>query len=556
MAGSAAGTRGKTLLWFAIVIVGLALCAPWGNIPRDQADSAGMLAHLHAYFVDGDLLYDNEYARLNMSPLFAFVTGEGVVSNHWPAGATWLQLPGYALGLSAGHVLAMLGVGDASTLGVIPVLGLRAWACLVLGGVLAVIGRQAARATQGSPRQKLAVGTAVAMVFALGTPLLYYTVEAPLRPHLWGAASVLALVRVWMRTDIAADRPWARTLLLALLAGLAATVRPQLAPLALLVVHDAWSGEGRARRLLVAVAGLALWPALHLRTQLWIYGADLSDYAGEVTLHLEYFLVSPHHGLLLWCPVAIVAAAAVARAARRNERGAIVIALLLAHQIWLDSGMRPIDVESVLGTRTWAGGTGFAARKLVDVVPLLLPATLSLVRAGSTAKWGKPLLAGTLLLSLPTALLHAAAFLSPDRTTGALIGSMSALGELMQLPLRHQAWSAALQARAVPLSVPLVISAVVTLPLAVVGYRLGSGLRLATRSARVNLGLAALLGGGAVAHLWLSAMQVRSDAALVAAPQRMVAAKRQLNPRHRATVGRIEGHHARMRAVLGQGAAP
>ena len=73
-----------------VVLALCALTAPWWNIPRDQADSAGMLAHLHALFVDADLLFDDDYAALGMSPLFAFVTDEGVVSNHWPAGASWL----------------------------------------------------------------------------------------------------------------------------------------------------------------------------------------------------------------------------------------------------------------------------------------------------------------------------------------------------------------------------------------------------------------------------------------------------------------------------------
>ena len=78
------------------VLVLLAVCAPWFNIVRDNADSAGMLAHLHGLFVDADLLYDDEYRALRVTPTFTFVTAEGVVSNHWPAGASWLQARMYA----------------------------------------------------------------------------------------------------------------------------------------------------------------------------------------------------------------------------------------------------------------------------------------------------------------------------------------------------------------------------------------------------------------------------------------------------------------------------
>ncbi|MEM6993049.1 MAG: hypothetical protein AAF721_21230 [Myxococcota bacterium] len=546
----------------------LAVCAPWWNIPRDQADSAGMLAHLHAYFVDGDLLYDNEYARLGMSPLFAFVTDEGVVSNHWPAGAAWLQLPGYALGLLAARVLAALQVGSSSPLGVVVVLSVRAWACLV--GVVVVwrVGLMAARAASGDRDREstvgIGVGVAVASIFAFGTPLAYYIAEAPLRPHLWGAAVTLALVHVWAHPEIAAGRPYVRTLLMALLVGLAATVRPQLAPLALLVVADAAGGADRLAdrlpRVAFAVAVTGVWPLVHLRTQLWIYGAGLGDYAGEVTVHLRHFLLSPHHGLLAWCPVVAVGLFAVVRAAVRRERGGLLIAGLLAHQLWLDAGMRPIAIESVLGTRTWAGGTGFAARKIVDVLPLMLPAVASLIAAGRGQRWSRPLLGVCGVLCLPTLALHAAAFVSPDATTGALIGSFAALRAVMALPLSADAWTSAFAARTLPLAVPAVISVAVTLPLAVAALRTRQGLRAAPTDRRgtltVDLSVGALLLGAVAAHLWLSVLQVRSDAALLEAPERMRQADAVLAPRHRATVAQIPRHHAAMRAALGDDAAP
>src|SRR5690606_15216037 len=68
---------------------------PVCQIPQDNADGAGMVAHLRGFFRDGDLLYDDDYRALQMSPLFAFVGREGWVSNHWPVGATWLQAPGF-----------------------------------------------------------------------------------------------------------------------------------------------------------------------------------------------------------------------------------------------------------------------------------------------------------------------------------------------------------------------------------------------------------------------------------------------------------------------------
>ena len=530
----------------------VAFCAPWGNIPRDQADSAGMLAHLHAYFVDADLLYDDEYARLSMSPLFAFVTGEGVVSNHWPAGATWLQLPGWALGVTAARVLEALGIGSASPLGVVAVLGLRAWACLVLVGIARSVAHGAARASESA-----ATGAFVAAAFVLGTPILYYAIEAPLRPHLWGAACVLGLVRVWSRPALGSPR--ARALGLSLLAGLAITVRPQLAPLALLVAHDVWSTRARGdvpARLGLAALGLLLWPLVHLRTELWMYGTELSQVAaGGVTHHLYAFLCSPYHGALTWCPVLVVAFVAVGRAAWLRERGGVLIAVLLAHQLWLDAGMRAIEPMTVLGTRTWAGGTGFAARKLVDVLPLMLPAIESLVAAGARRRWGRPLLLATLLLCVPTVLLHAAAVIAPEATTGAVL-DWGALGQVLRLPFAPEAIAAGLRPRALPLAVPLVVSLVVTVPLLLVVLRVAAATATCSVDVRLRLLQLALLLSALLAHGWLSVLQIRSDAALLDDPARMQRAAARMHPAHAATVAQIEAHHEQLRRRLGTDAAP
>lgn len=529
----------------------LAVWAPWFNIPRDQADSAGMLAHLHAYFVDGDLLYDNEYARLGMSPLFAFVTEEGVVSNHWPAGATWLQLPGYALGITAARALQWLEIGRASPLGVVAVLGVRAWASvvgLVIGWVVAARLRQIPSVTVAGA----ALGAAVMFV---GTPLLYYVAEAPLRPHLWGAACVLAFVVVWSRPELGRDRPHQRAAVLGLLVGLAAMVRPQLAPLGLLALADAWPRPGRARALAIVVGCAALFGLVHVRTQLWMYGAGVTDYAGAVTTHVRHFLFSPYHGALSWCPVLALGFAAVVRSAWRRERGGIIIAVLLVHQIVLDASMRPIEAESVLGTRTWAGGTGFAARKLVDVVPLMLPAVLSLVAAATAAGRGRALAVLATVAAVPTVLLHVAAFVSPEATTGTIIDSMTALGRTMSTAWSGDAWRQATQARALPWTVPAVVSAVVTLPLMLAAKRVGRGLTGAGATGLRGVMIALLVAGG-VAHLWLSVLQVRSDAVLIDDPQRMIRAAQTMTPRHRALVAQIAAHHRQLRARLGDDAAP
>jgi hypothetical protein len=538
-----------------IVVALCTLAAPWWNVPRDQADSAGMLAHLHAFFVDADLLYDDEYAALGMSPLFAFVTDEGVVSNHWPAGATWLQAPGWGLGWLAAQALAWLGVGRGDPMGVVAVLGVRAWAMLVL--VVTTVGAArlvtAAQGDAGSPGARRA-GWCVAAALVLGTPLFHYAAEAPLRPHLWGFAITLALVGLWWRQDHGSPR--SRTVALAALAGLATYVRPQLGPLALLVVHDAWRGPGRGRRLLLGGAVFVVFPLAHLRTQRWMYGDRLGDYAGEVTHHLGAFLASTHHGVLPWCPVLALALVAMLRAAAGRERGAWLLLALVAWQIWIDSGMRDIEPRAVLGTRTWSGGLAFGPRKLVDVLPLLLPAAASLAAAARRRGYGHALAGLVALACVPTVLLHASAWLDPEATTGGIMGvaeHRQALGR----PLSPAAWGDAWAQRRVPLLVPLVVSAAVVLPLVLLlalARRALAGRAALADPLRAAGGLA--VGGAFVVHAWLAVLLVRSDAARQADPQRMITAAARMTPAHVATVQRIKQYHATLRARLGPDAAP
>ena len=506
-----------------------------------------MLAHLHGHFVDGDLLYDDEYAALRVTPTFTFVTEQEVVSNHWPTGATWLQLPGYGVGVLAGEVLAALGVGRASALGLVPLLGVRAWAVLLVSLALAALWRSIARVGRGS---------ASVIVAALigGTPLLYYATEAPLRPHAWGFLVSLGFMAVWMRRD--AGPPNHRAVLLGALAGLATCVRPQLALLWLLAAEDGWrASEGRARRLLLSLAAFGVWPLVHLRLQWWMYGDALTDYAGPTSHHLRAFLLSAHHGALVWCPVLALGLAAMLGAAARRQRGAWLLLGIMAAQIWVDASMRDIEPFSVLGTRTWSGGAGFGPRKLVDVLPLFLPSAVWLAERWRN-KWAGPVAAALVLAAcVPTALLTLAAFVSPQAVTGDVLDPQG-LQRAFGFAFDGAAWSSAFTERSLPLGVPVSIALIGILPLTAGALRIASALRQMDRAGALAVGAFATLGVGVVANLWLTVLIVRSDAALIDDPPRMQRARAWMHPAHLAAVDRIEGHHARLRALVGEHAAP
>jgi hypothetical protein len=558
---------GAEVLWRGVLwmLVLVAISAPWFNIPVDNADSAGMQAHLHGLFETRDLLYDDEYAALQMSPLFAFVTERGVVSNHWPAGASFVQAPGWLLGRLAGATLVGDGVSERAATWTLPLLGLRVWALLLLawlvvrvhGWLTVLVGsRTAVLATLG---------------FAIGTPLLYYATESPLRPHLWGAAVVAVLSMRWFdaigRTAENPERAradWRAPLELALYAGLATAIRPQLAMLALLVAHERWcastglSPSARVRLLVVhgfpSALVFAVWPALVVRMQLWMYGG-MADYGGVVRHHVRAFLLSTHHGALVWCPVLVLGLLGLAIGLVQRRRGAALLLAIFAAQIWIDAGTREIEPYTVLGTRTWTGGTSFGPRKLLDVMPLLLPGVVWLAQwldgqaAYERAKWRRRLFGATVLAMVPTVLLLAAAFIDPAVCSMILDGERLSL--VLSLGFDLDNWTMAWASRALPLRVTLRVAAFVGLPIAVF-WLLG----LSNRRARVWLWWwGVLLALGIAANFWIAQLERRSDALLEDDPQRMDAAAARMHPWHEATVAEIPRHHAQLRARLGPEAA-
>ena len=114
--------------------------------------------------------------------------------------------------------------------------------------------------------------------------------------------------------------PLQRAVVLGGLLGLAAGIRPQLAPLGLLVLEDAWRRpEDRpptGRCLAAGSRGLAVaapsGSALDVRGGIW------GGYASQTSHHLRAFLLSPYHGALVWSPLLVVGLAGLVWAVLRS----------------------------------------------------------------------------------------------------------------------------------------------------------------------------------------------------------------------------------------------
>lgn len=517
----------RLAIWLAVALV----FAPWYALPLDNADSSGMLAHLHAYAVDRDLLYDNEYRSLRMSPLFAFVTTEGVVSNHWNTGATFLQLPGYLAGRSTAAALADRMGKSAQWL--VPVFVLRYVLALITFGALEALVRRL-RDDVGTLTAAL-----IAACLAVGTPLAYYVLESPLRPHAWGALVVLGIVLLWMRPAPSERREQLlRVAAMGGLVGLATAIRPQLAPLWLLVGLDAWTmGEDRPAKLrLLGAAALAasVWPLTQWSMVSFLYGSPSTAVAMGST---HYFpgkvLLSPYHGALVWCPVLGLGMAGLVLGGVGKQKGAWLLLALFVLQILVNAGDKPIEPLRVLGTRTWGGGTAFGPRKLLDSTPLLIPGAVW------GAKWleqrpfaARAVAALAVVCCLWTLTLLAAVVLDP--TVASHRHDWASFGQALGRPFSG-GYGAALRPRKVTAGVALwgmVFAGLPTLLCVAAAYRVFERRRLEWLTGIV-------LVGGLVANGWVAVLRVRSDAALGDDPGRMQQAQQQMLGAHRYMVGQI-----------------
>jgi hypothetical protein len=552
-------TLGRALLTtVGLAAVATVLVAPWVQIPVDDADGVGMLAHLEGMFVSGDLLYDDEYSALRMTPLYGFVTSAGVVSNHWPVGASFLQAPGWWLGGWAANSDALEHLPAHARHWTVPMLALRAWTMLAVAATLIAIAGWGRRLGLGR------VGWAVAGVCLLGSPLLYYATEGPERPHAWGFAVCTALVMSWARgretREAEAINADTRALLLGALSGLAAAIRPQLATAFALVLHDAWCRhddlKGRTRAVFISGIAAAPWALLNLSFQAWMFGPDLSHYGlGGVTHHLPALLFSTHHGVFTWSPMFVLAIVGIGVGVAQKRSGAWLLAALLLHQLWLDSGTREVEPFTVLGSRNWFDGTAFAPRKLLDALPLALPGAWWLVEWARERGRVRALAALTAALVLPTLLLHVAAFVRPDTTAEIMTGPIYA--DALGRGLSVEAWRSALDQRQVPGPVVGAVSVRVFVLLA--GILIVATLLRRSRPSvpRGPLVIGLLVAGsGLAAQGWVSTLQIRSDRMLEEQPHRMPTAEARMHGAHVRAIAAVGPSQEHMRSVLGDWAVP
>lgn len=344
------------------------------------ADEIEYFSYLRSLVFDHDVEFGNEYERFYAADpkgLAGFKstfldlreadTGRHI--NFAPLGCALLWSPFYLLAHAGVLVARAFGARVAADGFSFPYVAAACYASALYGlaGLLLVHDSLRAHGRIPEPAATLSVAG-----LWLATPLLYYMTLAPAFSHGPGVFAVALLV--WLSLRAAARPPggireWAA---IGAAGGLAALVREQdglflIIPAGLLLCQ-AMAGRawGAAIARAAAMGGAVV---LTLVPQLLAYRA-LTGHFGPSRLvarkmswsspHLLQVLFDPGHGLFAWSPLLLAATAGlVYLVGRRRDATAVLLALSLLLQVWINGA-----VES------WTQAGAFGARRFVSSTPV------------------------------------------------------------------------------------------------------------------------------------------------------------------------------------------
>jgi hypothetical protein len=353
-------------------------------------DSAAYLAYARSLLWDHDVDFENDYARLGMVDLgvggseLGALSDRGKRGNPFGIGAAILWLPFMLVAAVVAKIAAVLGAGvatDGFGMTTLWAAHIGTWSYLAAAVVLVLRTIKEHFGGCGAETRKAALTGAF-----LGTPLVYYVIQAPSYSHACSAFAAALVFYLAMRfRDSWTPR---RALILGGAAGLAALVRTQgvvfwVVPV-ILGWKALWRGGERSpwKPLLLYAAGAAAVFAPQLIAWTAIYGSPFHLPQGEGFLHfsLERLMnvaFSARHGLFSWSPVFLLAAAGWVMALRRREWRVPAVSILVAFALQWVVNTLPND---------WWAGWSFGARRFIDFVPFVAVGLLVFGALGIAAR--------------------------------------------------------------------------------------------------------------------------------------------------------------------------
>lgn len=361
------------------------------------ADEIEYFSYLRSLAFDRDVDFTNEYAYFcerDPQGLAAFratflqrrEASTGRPINFASLGPALLWAPFYAL--AHGAVLSARALGSAVPADGFawPYAAAAAYGSAVYGflGLLLAHDALVKNGRFGESAAALALGA-----LWLGTPVLYYLTLAPAFSHGCSLFAVSLMLWLWLRAARREGEGVPGTLvdwvLVGVAGGLAGLVREQDA--LYLVVPGAWIAwralltrdiaGGLAR-----VAAMGTVAALMFVPQLLAYRA-LNGRYGPSTLvtrkldptspHFLEVLFDPGHGLFVWAPLLLLAAAGLAWRVKRRDAVAAFLALGLLLQVWINGSLDSWTQAGAFGSRRFVSATPVFAWGLAALVAAALP---------------------------------------------------------------------------------------------------------------------------------------------------------------------------------------
>ena len=359
------------------------------------ADEIEYFAYLHSAVFDHDLDFGNEYAHFyaqDPAGLAGFkatfleirepLTGRPI--NFAPLGTALLWAPAYLLahgGVLVARALGATVAADGFSRPYVMAVCYASWAY----GMAALLLLHRALVRFGGFAEPAAAWATAAVLW--GTPLLYYVTLGPGFSH---AVSLFAItLLLWLTLRFRGDElTFARAAALGATGGLAALVREQdglfLAVPALVIALDGLR-QRRALHALVRLLTVGASAVIVFLPQLLAYRAingrfgpshlvaRKMSFAGP---HVLSVLFDPAHGLFVWAPLLLLAAAGLVVAVVRARRGdpvPLALALGLLLQIWINGSVESWTQAGAFGSRRFVGATPLLAWGLAALLAAALP---------------------------------------------------------------------------------------------------------------------------------------------------------------------------------------
>ena len=353
--------RGDRAAILAIGLLWLLTAIFWIRPGLVLPDGAGYAVHLASSWIDGDLLYFDEWAELGMIDggwiRHKEITRTDHLGNHWAVGSAMAWLPAFAVADAVRPLFPPVPRNGFSLPYNVAIVVTSA-----IAGLIALLAGYHVARSSSTP---LSAALAACGVW-VGTPLMWYALAHASMAH---AISAMASALVFAVSLKLRERAETQAVLVAGLAvGFAVAVRPQNGVLALVPLFVAGIPP---RKWFAYATGFLIAALPQLVVSVVLYGSSFGFLSGGGTAtpfasfeRIWWWepLFSWYHGLFTWTPFAAIGICGLFVLMRRDARLAVAGLYLFTAQWAINAALE----------RSFWGATSFGQRRFDSCVVVVL----------------------------------------------------------------------------------------------------------------------------------------------------------------------------------------